>query len=589
LIQRKVSMGKLHRFIRGQPASEGVALGTAMINTDSAVFTAPLDGPWTGEDFEKALDRTREQLARFQNAIQERVAEQVSQIFAAHLAILDDSRFSGRMRDLIRAGTSVGTAVKQVWAECNAVFSHSPDPRIREKTQDLSDLAGRILRNLGGLGPSIAADYSGRILITSRLYPSDILRWVAQNVEGVILTGGSVTAHITVLARSLDLPLVLADAAQIGLISDGTPLLIEATLGTIQVDPPADIVAAYQTVLRTKGRPLPVERAALPQTHTADGRRVFLHAAIGLVSEAKLAADVGSEGVGLYRSEVPFLIRNGFPSEDEQYVVYRKVAERAGGGDVVFRTLDIGGDKVLHYFPPRQETNPFLGLRGIRYTFRHREIFDTQVRAMLRAGFDRPLHIMFPLVPSVDSFLYAKRIVDELTASLAAAGVPHQHSPSMGTMVELPCAVGIADELAEEVDFIAIGTNDLVQYMLAIDRTNEQMTDWNVPWHPAVLRAIHAVAEAGSRHGKPVSVCGEMASSEALIPVLVGMGISHLTIPPRRIPQVQKLIGTIDSEQAKKLANRMLASRTVAEAAGLIGVDWKTPYSAVPPISRSDR
>ncbi|HUI92366.1 MAG TPA: phosphoenolpyruvate--protein phosphotransferase [Chitinivibrionales bacterium] len=571
-------MSTLPRLIHGQPASEGVALGTAIVKTGSPdAFTGPLSDAWTARDFENALDKTRKQLAAFQHAIQERVDEQVSQIFGAHLAILDDNEFSGRIRGLITSGMPAGAAVKTVWQEYNAVLSQSASPRIREKTQDLGDLAGRILRNLAGTGAAELSDYSGRILITSRLFPSDILRLVAQSVAGVILTEGGVTAHISVLARSLDLPLVLVDAAELGDIPDGTLLLLEANVGNVHVAPAPDIIAGYRDVLGAKGKAQHRERAA-PQTRTADGMRVFLHAAIGLVSEAKLAAAIGSEGVGLYRSEMPFLIRNGFPTEDEQCAVYRKVAEHTGAGGVVFRTLDIGGDKILRYFPTRQETNPFLGLRGIRFTFRHREIFDTQVRAILRAGHDRPVRILFPLVPSVDSFLHAKRIVAEHAAALANAGTAHQHAPSIGAMVELPCAVGIADDLAAEADFLAIGTSDLVQYMLAVDRTNEQMTDWYVPWHPAVLRAIKTVADAGARRDKPVSVCGEIASYEPLIPVLVGMGISHLTIPPRRIPQLQKQIGAINGAKAKELADKMLAARTLAEGAKLIGVEWKAEY-----------
>ncbi len=575
-------MTSFTRFVRGQPASEGVVKGTAVIVSADpdpfAALSASGDASWKLEDFLRALSRTREQLVQFQKTIEARVAEQVTQIFDAHLAILDDPEFSGRIRSRIEHGETVVESIRAVWQDYNQAFLQSANARLREKAQDLRDLTSRILSNLNGAGDEAAADYRGKILITSRLYPSDILRLVAQRVEGVILTAGGITAHSSVLARSLELPMVLSDPASLGEVPQGIPLLLDAHHGTIHIDPPAEVVSSYRSLLETRGKVLPGERDVLPQTHTQDGLRVYLHAAVGLVSEAKLAADLKAEGIGLYRSEMPFLVRNGFPSEDEQLAVYRKVAEEMGKGDIVFRTLDIGGDKILSYFPTRQESNPFLGLRGIRFTFRHTEIFATQVRAMLRAGAGRPLKIMFPLVPSVDSFLFAKDFVYRLIADLRAAGVPHQAAPAIGAMIELPCAVGVADELAAEADFLSIGTNDLVQYMLAVDRTNEQLADWYAPWHPAVLRAIKAVADAARSRNKPVSVCGDMASSEKLIPVLIGMGITSLTIPPRRIQQVQKSILSINSVAAHDLAEKVLLSGTVAEAARLIGVESKNGY-----------
>jgi phosphotransferase system enzyme I (PtsP) len=571
------------RFIRGQPASEGVVKGLAIVKSRAPDAFAGQDAPaheaWTLDDFLRALTQTRDQLALFQKTIQERVTEQVTQIFAAHLSILDDPEFTGRIRHRIENGAAVREAITGIWSEYVSALSNSANPSIREKVQDLTDLVNRLLSNLARSGTSgTIGDYRGRILITSSLFPSDILRLGAEEVEGVVLTAGGVTAHLSVLARSLELPMVLADAAILGTVVDGTPLLVDAHHGLIYIDPPPAVLANYKSLLETRGKPSPEERDVQPHTHTKDGRSIRLLAAIGLVSEAKLAADLKAEGIGLYRSEMPFLIRNGFPSEDEQYTVYRKIAEEMGQREIIFRTLDIGGDKILRYFPTQQESNPFLGLRGIRFTFRHQEIFDTQVRAMLRAGFDRPIKIMFPLVPSVDSFLFAKRLVKKLAADLAAAGVPHQAAPDIGAMIELPCAVGMAGELAEEADFLSIGTNDLVQYMLAIDRTNEQIADWYVPWHPAVLRAIKFVAEAAVSRGKPLSVCGDMASSEELTPVLVGMGITNFTIPPRNIPRMQKLIQTIDASAAKSLAEKVMASRTVAEAAALIGVKWKAEY-----------
>ncbi len=549
-------------------AGENPAGGRAGARTD-----------FTREDFLRAVDQTREQLRRFQQSIQERVTEPVSQIFGAHLTILDDAQFTGRIRKRIEGGAAVIDAVDAVVNDYSEILSQSPSSRIREKVQDLGDLSSRIVSNLDRPeGSEPAVDYHGKIIITSSLFPSDMLRLVAQNAEGVILTTGGVTAHISVLAQSLEIPLILADAAHIGAIADGTPLLMDAHQGIIHINPDATVLAGYKALLETRGRPLPVAPGAEPRTLTKDGRRIRLLAAIGLVSEAKIARGLNAEGIGLYRTEMPFLIRNGFPTKDEQYAVYRAVMEEMDGRDIVFRTLDIGGDKILRYFPLRTESNPFLGLRGIRLTLRYREIFDTQVRALVQAAFDRPLKIMFPLVASVDSFLYAKGLVKGIIADLKARAVPHQSAPEVGVMIELPCAVGMAEELAQAADFLSIGSSDLIQYMLAIDRTNEQMADWYAPWHPAILRAVASVIKAAKQWKKPVSVCGDMAGTEELIPVLIGMGLTDLTIAPGMIPKVQRLIQGIDASAAQRLSEQVLASPTVAQAARLIGAKWKPAW-----------
>jgi phosphotransferase system, enzyme I, PtsP len=298
-----------------------------------------------------------------------------------------------------------------------------------------------------------------------------------------------------------------------------------------------------------------------------------------LVSEASFTRQLGAEGVGLYRSEMSFLIHNGFPTEDEQYTLYRKVMEEMEGREIVFRTLDLGGDKIPEYFVASEEPNPFLGLRGMRFAYRHLELFNTQIRALLRAAHDRPLKVLFPLISSVDSLRHARELVEAAIRDLKAAHVPHQSQPALGAMIELPCAVGIADDLAAEADFLSIGSNDLVQHMLAVDRTNEQVADWYVPWHPAILRAIRAVVEAARHHHKPLSLCGDMAQDLTLIPVLVGIGITALTVPPRRILRVQRLIQQMDVAAAEELACKALAAPTLAEISVLLNIPHTFPAS----------
>jgi phosphotransferase system enzyme I (PtsP) len=533
---------------------------------------------YTLQDLQQAIGKTQTQLLEFQKNIKKRITESVSQIFAAHLMILEDVVFIGQIKKCIQDGTEVPAAISRIIDKYIGLFVQSSDPRTREKVDDLEDLKQRLLDNLT-LRPDEGAnrDYHGQILITPKLFPSTLLRFVAQNGEGIILTSGGVTAHISVLARSLAVPMILADAEHLTGITPGTPLLMDAHAGLIYVHPDAAVIASYESLLETKGQAVTDAESIKPQTYTRDGRRIRLLAAVGLVSEAKLAHELRAEGIGLYRSEMSFLIRSDLPTESEQVAVYRQITNEKKDGEIVFRTLDIGGDKLLHYFPNEDSSASFLGLRGIRFTFQHRDIFSAQIRALLRASHDRPLKIMFPVVSSVDSFIHARDIVKDIIRDLTAENIPHQANPDIGAMIELPCAIGIADELAAIADFLSIGSNDLVQYMLAVDRTNNQVANWHVPWHPSVLRAINTVVEAAYRHNKPISICGNMASDPKLIPVLIGMGITTLTLPPRQIPQVQQLIQSIDSVEAKKLSQEVLALSTVAGIAQRLGINWVFP------------
>ncbi len=580
------------RTITGKPVADGVVMGTAVVLTtlpDSLADNSIGNGvKHTLADFQRAVRLTSEQLREFQQRIREGIAEPISDIFASHLAILDDDAFTGKIQSGIESGAAVQDAIRGVTKEYVSIFAHSTHLRFREKVDDLNDIARRLLANLAhqaDAGPN--TDYHGRILITPMLFPSDMLRLVAQRAEGIILTTGGVTAHISVLAQSLEMPMVFASAELMEDISTGTALLMDANHGTVYTNPGTDILARYGCLLETRGKALTPDGVIRPQTLTSDGRRIRLLTAIGLVSEAATARKLGAEGVGLYRSEMPFLIHNGFPSEDEQHTIYRKVIEEMEGREIIFRTLDLGGDKIPEYFLAAEESNPFLGLRGMRFAYRHREIFSTQVRALLRAAHDRPLKVMFPLVSSVDSFRHARELVEAAIRDLKATNVPHQSRPELGAMIELPCAIGIADALAEEADFLSIGSNDLVQHMLAVDRTNEQVAEWYVPWHPSILRAIRAVVEAARHHHKPLSLCGDMAQDPALIPVLIGIGITALTVPPRRILRVQHLIQQIDAAAVDEIARKVLAASTLAEISGLLGIPHGFPGYG-PPASTLD-
>jgi phosphotransferase system enzyme I (PtsP) len=565
---------KATRSIASHAASDGIAVGAILrFGADRAdederppVGAASL----THDDFLRARDATASQLADFQRRIESRIEEPVSALFSAHLAMLTDRELTAGIERRIAAGTGVVEAVEEGFDHYIHAFAASDSLSVREKARDLHDLRQRLIANLNGIDER-GADLGGRILIAVELLPSELLRAVAEGVTGVILTGGGVTAHIAMLARSLQLPMVLAEADAVGALPDGLQVLLDATQGIIIVDPDAAVTAAYIPLLH-RGPPPPAAPLPHPvETRTRDGVRIELQVNIGLLSELPMARAVGAEGIGLYRSEIPFLVRGDLPSEEEQVGIYRRILDGMDGRSVVFRTLDVGGDKVLSYFPQAEQANPSLGLRGIRFSLLHQDVFRTQLRALLRAGDGRRLQILFPLVSSLDALYIIKEIVAECIAGLDAARMPCNREPQLGVMIELPSAVGVVEELVADCDFLSIGTNDLVQHILAVDRTNRAVSAWYVPWHPAVLRAIKRVAVASLNASSPVSVCGDMAYDHALLPVLIGMGITRFSIPPFAMTRVRQTVQSLDTSTARELSERALRSGRVFEISDMLG------------------
>ncbi len=549
-------------------AADGVAMGTIHVlrlDPDPSGDSARI---FSVEEVRQAVESTHAQLEAFQRRIHSRIEESVTQVFRAHLAILHDKDLMDWIEGGVRAGRPAVAVIREAYGHHIEMFSRSPVARLREKVQDLEDIANRLVRNLHGGGQG-GAGLHGRIVVAHALYPSDLLRLVAQDAAGAILIGGGTTAHINVLARSLQLPLVVCDASGAGRLTEGTAVLLDGGRGRLMISADPEVLTAYsQLSAADQAAPRPLH----PCTMTADGCRVRLLANVGLLSEGQMARDLGADGVGLYRSEIPFLLRDDPPNEDEQVDIYRRLLDLAPGGDAAIRLLDLGGDKIAAYFPHDLGPNPSLGLRGIRFSFRHPEIFTCQVRAILRAGHGRRLRILMPMVSSVDSFRDVRAVIERCAASLAGAGIPHNPAPSLGAMIELPSAVLLVQEIAREADFLAIGTNDLVQYILAVDRSDDQVAAWYVPWHPAVLRAVRQIIDAAVVCGRPLSVCGDMACDPVLLPLLLGMGITAFSVPPRRLSRVQDAIRGLRMDTSAALAARTLASPTIAGVEEQLGL-----------------
>lgn len=554
-------------FIEGESTSKGIAIGAATVTArytmDLSKIAATLDPKISRGRFEKALKDTEEELEELQITLGTDHEDIAGLIFNAHLLMLKDESFSGKMMLLMDQGKSAADAVLDTVNIYVKLFAGSENPRLKEKVQDVLDLGHRLLLNLQP-GDRVVHDYKNQIIIAVDLMPSDVVRFAVQRAEGIVLLRRGITAHIAILARSMEIPMIQADTKQLIELKDGTPLIMDASQGTLFIDPDEEIRVRYESLKKTKENLLSIAETMNEVTLTQDGVEVSVLANINLLSDLEVALTLKANGVGLYRSEFPFLIRDNFPTEEEQFRIYSRVVEKFPSSEVVFRTLDIGGDKLASSARSTEE-NPFLGLRAIRFSLQHPEIFRLQIRALLRAGFDHDLKIMFPLVSSTDEFLAAKEFVQECIAELEKGDVPFNSKPQLGIMIELPSAVELVNEMAELADFLSIGSNDLTQYLLAVDRTNDQVSHMYLEHHPAVLRALNRIVEAGIKFDTRVSICGEMAARKEMIPFLLGIGLGKISVDPRSIPAVQAAVQAGTIKEFRKEAKAMLAMGSVKE------------------------
>ena len=557
------------KFIKGRVGSEGFALAPAVVFSDHAaasrrIYTSS-NKQYTLDDFSQAVKATEEHLQGLQTKIEEKLSDVASLIFTAQILMLNDKTFVDSIAGRIQSGINPPEAITQVVHNYVQMFDGLPTAYLREKKHDVQDIGNRLLNTL--LGVTDQHDqYENRIVIAQELYPSDILKLSSQNIKGIILLSGGITSHLSILARSLEIPAIITDQEE-GLLRlpAETEVLMDAEQGNIYIRPMKDIIDKFLRREEEKAKISRYKDAVKPQTHTKDGTRVKLLANINLLNDLKIAHEYKAEGVGLYRTEFPFMVRSDFPSEEEQYQVYKKLVDGMPDKEITFRTLDIGGDKVLSYYNYGREENPFLGMRSIRFSLKHKDIFIQQLRAILRAGAKADLKIMFPMISSVDEFLEAREITLQCIKDLKKEDQECHPKPAIGMMVELPAVLEIIEELAQQADFFSIGTNDFIQYMLAVDRTNEKVADFYMPHHPSILRALKRVVEAAEKFKKPVSICGDMAHNERYISYFLGIGIRIFSIDSSHIPKIQKTIEKVDLEQAKKENRKILSKDRTSE------------------------
>lgn len=557
------------RMFSGEQVVGGIAMGRICFMDDSHLtdklpredIVKFRDGT---EEFGKALKAAENQLLALQSRMDEELSDIASMIFSAHILMLQDDSFSGEMVKLIEQGTPACLAVEQVVNSYVQIFSSSENKRLQEKVQDVKDLGHRLLRNLS-LAEQPVGNYRNQVIIARELLPSELLKLTAQKAEGIVLLGQGASAHISILGKSLGVPLLYVDDEDMFTLPEDTEVILDANQANLIVLPDEETKVRYFETILTARDLVKLSEGVKDQTHTSDGTRIYLRAAINLLNDVKTAQLLKAEGVGLYRSEFPFLIRNDFPSEEEQYLVYKKVVEGARGESVTLRTLDVGGDKILSYMPDTSGDNPFLGLRAIRFLLQNKKVFVGQLKAMLRAGEGHDLRILFPLISSVDDYRAAKRMVRKSMEFLDRDGLTYNSNPKLGMMIELPSAVLLIDQLTVEADFLSIGTNDLVQYLLGVDRTNSSVASFYQGEHPAVLRAVDTVVKGARDKACDLSVCGNLTNDVRLLYFFMGVGIRSFSIEPHMIPSLQEFIAKVDIAKAEQDALKLLTLSTVEE------------------------
>ena len=487
-------------------------------------------------------------------------------IFAAHLDMAEDPTLIEGVEDKISKGKNAQWALEEQMEETCSLLESLEDAYLRERAADVRDVCRRMMAFLKGIEDDPFRNIREKvILFAEELNPSDTAKMDFRYIKGMVTAKGGSTSHVAILARSMEIPALLGMEGILEKVTEGQEIILDGNEGVLILSPDhltQRVYAEKQNSERELKQKLK-EMNRLPAV-TTDGRQVHLYANVGSLKDVELAKQHGADGIGLFRSEFLYMESSRVPTEQEQFEIYRKAAEILKK-PVTIRTLDIGGDKNLPYYQFEKEENPFLGWRAIRFCLDMRDVFKTQLKAILRAAAYGEIRIMYPMIVSVEEFRTANRLLEECKQELKERGVLFRESISTGIMVETPAAVLIAEELAKEVDFFSIGTNDLTQYILAADRGNQKLTKLYDPFHPAVLRAIQKVIEAGHKEGKEVGMCGEFAGDEKAVPLLVGMGLDEFSMVSSEIAAVRYQIRGLSDVKMKHFVDRVLAAGSERE------------------------
>jgi phosphotransferase system enzyme I (PtsI) len=566
------------QLMRGVGVSTGIAHGSAFVLACVDRAAAPrreiAGGEVEGElaRFEDALDRAERELKVLQQTVGEKIGANEADIFAAHALLVRDAVFRNAVTAIVRDKlVNVEGAVADVIDRFSHAFEQIPDAYLRERAADIRDVGRRVLGALVGEGPDGMEVPEGAIVVADELLPSLTARLELARVRGFVTERGGKFSHASILARSLGTPAVAGVTGAADKIRTGDQLIVDGVAGVVFVNPKPSVQAEYDRLEEeiTDYRTGLSRLVDLPSV-TADGTRITLLANISKFSDTEAALLYKAEGIGLYRTEFSFTIRPAFPSEDEQYEYLARAAERFHPRKIALRLLDIGGDKTLPYFPLPTSRNPSLAQRGIRLLLQHPDVLKRQLRAFLRVSAKHPVSVLLPVVGGLEEVRETRAIIAEVQDELRAAGLPFNRDIPVGAMIEVPSAALMAAALAREVDFFSLGTNDLVQYVLAADREDETIAPYYQPMHPAVLRLIQWVATAADGAGRTLTMCGEMAGDPFYTELLIGLGLRELSVAPGEMLAVKDAIRKVRIERAQALAHQVLELGSVAEIADLL-------------------
>lgn len=557
--------------VTGIQASSGIAIAKAFILEKPIMEINRRDITEIDEEidrFQGAVEKAKAELTTIKERTEKELGADKAAIFSAHLLVLSDPEFIGTIKEKIKNERVNGeSATEEVSSMFISMFESMDNEYIKERAADIRDVSNRVLAHLIGVQyTSIISIHEEVVIIAEDLTPSDTAQLDRNFVVGFATDIGGRTSHSVIMARSMEIPAVVGTKSITKMITADSIIILDGIEGIIIIDPDDNELKTYKKKKEEyEAQRLEQTKLADEKTMTADGYHVELAANIGNLDDLNGALKSGAEGIGLYRTEFLYMGRKELPSEQEQFESYKTVLVKMKNKPVVIRTLDIGGDKELSYLNLPRELNPFLGLRAIRLCFDKQDIFRTQLRAILRASVYGKLKIMFPMIAMLEEFRQAKDILLEEKQKLVNEGIEVSDTIEIGMMVEIPATALMADQFAKEVDFFSIGTNDLIQYLMAVDRMNEKVSYLYQPYHPALLRLIHMVVGAAHKEGKWVGLCGEMAGDETALPLLLGLGIDEFSMSSTSILPARNKLQKISKQEAVSYLDIILNFDTAAQ------------------------
>ena len=559
--------------LRGIGVSPGIAMGEVLL-PKRVIFTSRKElvpAPQLEDELKRlmrAIERTKADLVQVREKIKEKMGEESSFIFEAHLLILEDPTLLTGLEHIIREERARAEwALSKTNSRYEQLFESLNDDYFRQRKSDVSDVLTRIYKNLEVRREKEKTPERQHILVAHELLPSEAaIRLGRETTLGIALDMGGGTSHTAILARSMSIPAVLGLRSITGQVRDGDFVIVDGTGGEVIINPPAAVRREYQAKKeRYDNYRRELQKTARLKAVTLDKVQANLLANIELPEEVNMAMSLGAEGVGLFRSEFIYLRTTSLPSEEDHLAVYSRIAREAAPHPVYIRTLDIGGEKSLPQLNIEQEPNPALGLRAVRFSLRNKPLFRIQLRAILRASLQKNVRILIPMVTEVEEIIEVKDMFEDVKAELRRENVRFDEKIPMGVMIEVPAAAALADLMLREVDYVSIGTNDLIQYCLAVDRSNEFVSYLYKPLHPAVLRLIRSVIQTAQKMGKDVTVCGEMAADPLSAIVLMGFGLRTFSMNPIFIPRIKKALRSIEAKTAEKIASETMKLRSAQE------------------------